>query len=344
MKFLPARLVPYVFSGTPTPTESYDILSYSASSLIAPFELAINEVNNSLLLNSNGEIYEFFASGSTITYAPTTGATGSYVMLSGDTMTGDLILNSSNIYLDNSQGILLGDSGTSIGGHIRLIDNGRIQISAATQVEMFSDLNLTGNLELVGTQLEFQNGSYVSSLSPSSLSTGRTWSLPDNSGEVLVVPSSASSQNDIIVYSGGTPVWANSVDLNSVSADTFYSASTTMEQAIRNLILSYTLETESVQLANFTASAGKMYPVRTASGAISVTPPASPNIGDRFGVCDAQRSFDSFACAVRFNSSGQKFGGDATATANLSLATKDQTATFEYINSIYGWVLVAGTL
>tara|TARA_R110000851_G_scaffold66465_3_gene150327 strand:- start:5037 stop:5771 length:735 start_codon:yes stop_codon:yes gene_type:complete len=190
--FLPARIVPFVFSGSPTPTDNYDVLNYASPNLIAPFELGINELNNSLVLESNGEIHEFFASGSTITYTPTTGLTGSYVLTSGDTMTGDLIMSASSIYIDNNEGILFSNSAVSgtVGCNIQLIDEGRLQISAETKVELFSDVSTTGNIELIASQVEWQNGAFVSTLAPAALTDSRTWDLPNISGELLVVPTS----------------------------------------------------------------------------------------------------------------------------------------------------------
>ena len=43
---------------------------------------------------------------------------------------------------------------------------------------------------------------------------------------------------------------------------------------------------QSVQTANFTAVAGKSYPVNTSNGAITVTLPASPTAGQQVNVFD----------------------------------------------------------
>lgn len=220
-KFFPARIVPYVFSGVPVSTSSYDVLSYSATSLIAPNEIGINTANNSIVIESNGQVYEFISSGST--FSGSGSITGDYVLVTGDTMTGDLVMQGSNFYLDNNKGILFGDSGTSIGGHIRLIDNGLLQLSAQTQVEVYSDLNVTGDLKLNSTQIQWTNGGFQSSLEPTGLLTGRTWNLPDNDGLILAVPSSGQSVTDgYVSVVNGVPIFSETIASSTITGGSNY--------------------------------------------------------------------------------------------------------------------------
>lgn len=84
-----ARISPKRFDSWPTSAQTYDLTMYSASTQIGPFELALYEPNQSLLVNFDGQIIEFLSSGST----GTTSFTGDYLPLSGGTMTGDILMD-----------------------------------------------------------------------------------------------------------------------------------------------------------------------------------------------------------------------------------------------------------
>jgi hypothetical protein len=99
----------------------------------------------------------------------------------------------------------------------------------------------------------------------------------------------------------------------------------------------------TVQSSGFTAVVGKIHPVDTAGGAVSISPPASPSPGDQFGITDARNSFSTNLVKINFNSAGQRFVGISTTSANFSF-TKPGAYVFEYLNATYGWVLISGQL
>ena len=91
---------------------------------------------------------------------------------------------------------------------------------------------------------------------------------------------------------------------------------------------------QSVQTASFTAVAGKGYPVNTTSGAITITLPASPSVGDFIQVVDYAGTFQTNALTIAASGS-DKIEGEA-----LSFAIKAQRAgaTITYVDATQGWV------
>jgi hypothetical protein len=94
---------------------------------------------------------------------------------------------------------------------------------------------------------------------------------------------------------------------------------------------------QSVQTGNFTAVAGNSYPVNTTSGAVTVTLPASPSIGQIVQFSDYAGTWATNN--VTFNFNGLKFNGSAT---NGVVATKRETIAFVYIDSTQGWLAYSG--
>lgn len=104
------------------------------------------------------------------------------------------------------------------------------------------------------------------------------------------------------------------------------------------------LTTQAVQASNFTAQSGNFYPLNTSGGQINITPPSEPSVGDRFGISDARRYFDTNSAIVRFQSAGQRFCGDASSAANLVFNKQDQAVVFEFIGGLFEWVLLHGSV
>lgn len=72
--------------------------------------------------------------------------------------------------------------------------------------------------------------------------------------------------------------------------------------------------------------------VNTASGAITVTLPASPAKGDRIRFFDVAKTFDSNNLTIARN--GQSIQGDA---ANMTVSTEGAAFELCYYNATYGW-------
>lgn len=95
--------------------------------------------------------------------------------------------------------------------------------------------------------------------------------------------------------------------------------------------------TENIHTSNFTASKFTLHQVDTSSNAITVTPPGSPNIGDRFAVVDASLNSSVNNITVAFGS--QKIYG---ANDNYIINVNGGFAEFIYMGSATGWVATKG--
>ena len=85
----------------------------------------------------------------------------------------------------------------------------------------------------------------------------------------------------------------------------------------------------------YTASAGDLIFVDTSGGAVTVTLPASPSVGDEVRFIDSAGSFDSNALTVGRNS--EKIQGDA---ADLTVNTERAGLGLAYSGSSNGWLLI----
>jgi hypothetical protein len=106
---------------------------------------------------------------------------------------------------------------------------------------------------------------------------------------------------------------------------------------------STTIETgtswQSVKTANFTAISGEGYFVDTTSGAITVTLPASPSIGDFVTIKDYAETFDTNNCTIGRN--GSKIGGQDTDSV---LTTEGIGLTLVFTDSTQGWLVTSSGL
>jgi hypothetical protein len=91
---------------------------------------------------------------------------------------------------------------------------------------------------------------------------------------------------------------------------------------------------QAVKTSNFTAAAGEGYFINTTSGAITMTLPSSPTIGDEIAFIDYAGTFDTNNLTVGRNS--EKING---ATADLTVATERAANTLVYTDGTQGWLL-----
>ena len=94
------------------------------------------------------------------------------------------------------------------------------------------------------------------------------------------------------------------------------------------------LDWQSVQTGNFTAVAGRAYPVNTTSGAVTVTLPASPTAGNIVQITDYAGTWAINNVTVERNSSN--ING---VTVNYTLNTNRGSAAFVYVDATQGWVV-----
>ena len=85
----------------------------------------------------------------------------------------------------------------------------------------------------------------------------------------------------------------------------------------------------------YTASAGDLIFVDTSGGAVTVTLPASPSVGDEIRFIDSAATFDSNALTIGRNS--EKIQGDA---ADLTVNTERAGLGLAYSGSSNGWLLI----
>ena len=91
---------------------------------------------------------------------------------------------------------------------------------------------------------------------------------------------------------------------------------------------------QAVKTTSFTASAGEGYFINTTGGAITMTLPASPTIGDEVIFIDYAGTFDTNNLTVGRNS--EKINGSA---ADLTVATERAANTLVYTDGTQGWLL-----
>jgi len=104
-----------------------------------------------------------------------------------------------------------------------------------------------------------------------------------------------------------------------------------------NLAPPPTLQWQPVQIANFTAVAGRAYPCNTTSAAFTVTLPASPSAGDEITLTDYAGTWGTNNLTV--NPNGMNIQGG---TANAILSTNRASVQLVYVDSTQGWVAYSG--
>jgi len=94
---------------------------------------------------------------------------------------------------------------------------------------------------------------------------------------------------------------------------------------------------QSVQAGNFTAVAGNAYPVNTTSGAVTVTLPASPSIGNIVQITDYAGTWGTNNVTIDPNSN--KLNG---AVASGIVGTKRESIALVYVDTTQGWLAYSG--
>jgi len=94
----------------------------------------------------------------------------------------------------------------------------------------------------------------------------------------------------------------------------------------------------TIKTGDFTAVSGEGYFVNTTSGAITMTLPSSPSVGDIVAFKDYANTFDTNNLTIGRN--GQPISGD---TADPTISTEGQAVTLVYGDSTKGWQSVAAS-
>jgi hypothetical protein len=94
----------------------------------------------------------------------------------------------------------------------------------------------------------------------------------------------------------------------------------------------------SIKTADFTAVNGEGYFINTTSGAVTMTLPSSPSVGDIVAIKDYANTFDTNNLTI--NRNGQPVSGDAV---NPIITTEGQALTLVYGDSTKGWQSIAAS-
>ena len=92
------------------------------------------------------------------------------------------------------------------------------------------------------------------------------------------------------------------------------------------------IDWQSVQTTNFTAVAGKGYPINTMGGVVTMTLPSSASVGDTIKIVDYKRTFATNSLTIN---TSLNFQGRTTQPV---YNTNGQAVTFTYIDSTQGFI------
>jgi hypothetical protein len=134
----------------------------------------------------------------------------------------------------------------------------------------------------------------------------------------------------------GTPS-NNTVGLSQFSATGTPSATTFLRGDNAWATPAADLVWQSVQTTNFTADAGKAYPVNTTSAGITVTLPATPAAGNQVQIVDYAGTADTNPIVINPNSNKLESG-----TGNLQLGGEREGVILTYIDATQGWIPTSG--
>lgn len=98
----------------------------------------------------------------------------------------------------------------------------------------------------------------------------------------------------------------------------------------------YALDSETLQTTTFTAAKFVINTVDCSGGAVTVNPPSSPVVNDRFAVVDATASAKINNITVDFVTATQKFYGSSS--NNYVINANGGFVEFVYIGSTTGWI------
>jgi hypothetical protein len=158
-------------------------------------------------------------------------------------------------------------------------------------------------------------------------SDGAAYILQSQSGGNLVATTSTF---------GGLATFNNNVQLSGtyVRASSAFTPSATYDLTTLTYIQTVYGQTWSVQGSSFTATAGGRY---FCSGGITITLPASPNVGDMVQIVDYNGNFNSSNITV--NPQSNKIMRQAT---TMTVSTAGAAFTLVYSGSTNGWLMANG--
>ena len=238
-------------------------------------------------------------SGSSFTFATTNKGTSIVFATANDGTNPDVIeVQTGGDVVDDTSPQLGGDLDVN-GNSIISVSNGNIPLSPnGTGV-----VQITGNATQSGTLRiteDTDEGSNYIDIKVPALASNVTLTLPNNDGNAdEFLKTDGSGNLSFAAVSGGTS-W------------------------------------QAVKTSGFTAVAGEGYFINTTSGAITMTLPASPTIGDEVSFIDYAGTFDTNNLTIGRNS--ENIQGSA---ADLTVSVERAANTLVYTDGTQGWLLKA---
>ena len=247
-----------------------------------------------------------------------TGAVSGFTTLAASTSVTTPIVQASN-----SGGLALKNSG------------GTTQMSVGAGGGDNMSINVSTNLNGTNAQID---------ISPTG--TGHVHINPTGTGSVEIAPTNVGTINNMTI-GATTAKNASFVDLSVTGTTSFDGSQGTAGQVLTSGGTGVTptwatpssgggLSWQSVQTANFTATAGNAYPVNTTSAAITVTLPASPTANQLITIVDYAGTAATNNVLIAPN--GNKIQGN---TGTFALIINRQSVNLVYVDSTQGWVSYA---
>ena len=270
------------------------------------------------------------AANITITADGTFEADGTTITLDS---TGDIVLDA------DGGDVIFKDDGTTFGSATNTSGNLIIK-SGTTTAATFSGANVTFAGTIAGGGTLTTGGNVVIPDAGNIGSASDTDAIAISSGGVVtfsqapVFPDGSIAVADLDI-DGATDIGADLVDADLFIVDD--GAGGTNRKVAASRLKTYIgggTQWQSVKTSNYTASAGEGVFMNTTSGALTLTLPASPSIGDEVTFVDYAGTFDSNNLTIARNSS--KIHG---AEEDLTVAVERAANTLVFTDSTQGWLL-----
>ena len=190
------------------------------------------------------------------------------------------------------------------------------------------------------------NTHYVGFSSPDTVTTDLIWKLPATDGAAGQILKTDGSGNlswttDSALTIGGTNgqvQYNNAGALGGIAEGTAGYVLTSNGAGVAPSFQSHSghaIAWNTVKTADFTAAASNGYPVNTTGGAVIVTLPAAPSLGDEVALIDYAGT--SATNNITINRNGNPIQG---AASNMTVSTNRAAFTLIFIDGTKGWLLL----
>jgi hypothetical protein len=229
----------------------------------------------------------------------------------------------------------MSDAGTAVFNHdIKIADDGQIGSASAADAMIIS----SGGIVTFKDDILIKDGGTIGSASDAdSITIASNGVVTFSQTPVLSGASISAGTTPLTALDidGGTDIGEDLVDADLFIVDD--GAGGTNRKVAASRIKTYIgggTQWQSVKTSNYTASAGEGVFMNTTSGALTLTLPASPSIGDEVTFVDYAGTFDSNNLTIARNSS--KIHG---AEEDLTVAVERAANTLVFTDSTQGWLL-----